>query len=106
MRNVLIALALLVAIVWLGPALLGFVTAVLVGGVVLVVDLLLAALVVLCLAGLAYVLGAIILNSLLLGVVLAGAVLLLVGFSVLWPLLLLLAVIWLVSSRRPARRAA
>lgn len=106
MRNVWIALALLLAIVWLGPALLGFMAALLVGGVVLLVDVMIAAVVVLCLAGLAYVLGAVLLNSLLLGVVLAGAVLLLVGFSVLWPLFLLLGVIWLASSRRPARRPA
>lgn len=99
MRNVLIVFALLIAIVWLGPALLAFVGTILVGGVVLLVDVLVSAIVVLCLAGLAYVLGAVLLKSILLGVVLAGAVLLVVGFSVLWPLLLLLALVWLVSSR-------
>ena len=105
MRNVLIVFALLVAIVWLGPALLSFVGALLVGGVLMIFDVLIAAVVVLCLAGLAYLLGAVLLNSLLLGVVLAGIVLLVVGFSVLWPLLVLLALVWLVSSRSPRRLA-
>ncbi|MDP4537035.1 hypothetical protein Q3O60_12610 [Alkalimonas collagenimarina] len=105
MRNLLIVLALVAAIVWLGPTLLGLMVALFVGGVVLVVDLLVGAVVVLCLAGLAYLLGAVLLNSLLLGVVLAGAVLLVVGFSMLWPLLLVLAVVWVLSQRRPARRA-
>ncbi len=106
MRNLFIALALVAAIVWLGPTLLGLMVALFVGGVVLVVDLLVGAIVVLCLAGLAYLLGAVLLNSLLLGVVLAGAVLLVVGFSMLWPLLLVLALVWLLSSRRSDKRLA
>lgn len=99
MRNLLIIFALLIAIVCFGPTLLAFVGTILAGGVVLLVDVLVSAIVVLCLAGLAYLLGAVLLKSMLLGVVLAGAVLLVVGFSVLWPLLLLLALVWLVSSR-------
>lgn len=93
MRTLLIVLLVILALAVFGPTLLTW----LVSGVFSVLAPLF---VVLLLAGIGFFVGAVVLGSTLLGLTIVAGVMLMVGFSLFWPVLLVLAVIWLFTRTR------
>jgi|SRR5690554_5453237 len=93
MKNLLIALAIVVALVWFGPALL---TLIIEGTLLLIVPIL----VVVALAGAGFLVGTLIFGSTVLAFGIAALVIAVLGFSIFWPVLLLLFIFWLFSRSR------
>lgn len=93
MRTLLIVLLVILALAVFGPTLLTW----LVSGVFSIIAPLF---VVLLLAGIGFFVGAVVLGSTLIGFTIVAGVVLMVGFSLFWPVLLVLAVIWLFTRTR------
>jgi|GEM_PF-5484781 len=93
MKNLLIALAIVVGLVWFGPALL---TLIIEGTLLLIVPIL----VVVALAGAGFLVGTLIFGSTILAFGIAALVIAVLGFSIFWPVLLLLFIFWLFSRSR------
>lgn len=93
MRTLFIVLLVVLALAVFGPTLLTW----LVSGVFAI---LIPLFVVLLLAGIGFFVGAVLLGSTLLGLTIVAGVVLLVGFSLFWPVLLVFAAIWLFTATR------
>ncbi|RUO36224.1 hypothetical protein CWE13_10180 [Aliidiomarina shirensis] len=93
MRTFLLILLMVALLALFGPTLVGFIMSLL---AVVVVPLFVVAL----LAGIAFVVGIALFGSTVLAVAIASAVLVLVGFSLFWPVLLIALVIWIFSRNR------
>lgn len=93
MRNLLIAVAIVIGLVWFGPALL----ALLIEGILL---FFVPLLVVAAVAGIGFLIGSVIFGSTVLAFSIAALVVLVLGFSIFWPVLLLLLIVWLFSRSR------
>ncbi|MCL5050689.1 MAG: hypothetical protein M1473_09230 [Firmicutes bacterium] len=93
MRNLLIAVAIVIGLVWFGPALL----ALLIEGILL---FFVPLLVVAAVAGIGFLIGSVVFGSTVLAFSIAVLVVLVLGFSIFWPVLLLLLIVWLFSRSR------
>ncbi|TRW48188.1 hypothetical protein FM042_11070 [Aliidiomarina halalkaliphila] len=93
MRTLLIVLLVVLALAVFGPTLLTW----LVSGLFAI---LVPLFVVLLLAGIGFFVGAVLLGSTLLGLTIVAGVVLFVGFSLFWPVLLVFAAIWLFTTTR------
>lgn len=93
MRNLLIAVAIVIGLVWFGPALL----ALLIEGILL---FFVPLLVVAAVAGIGFLIGSVVFSSTVLAFSIAVLVVLVLGFSIFWPVLLLLLIVWLFSRSR------
>lgn len=93
MKTFLLILLMVALLALFGPTIVGFIISLL---AVVVVPLFVVAL----LAGIAFVVGLALFGSTVLAVAIASAVLVLVGFSLFWPVLLIALVIWLFSRNR------
>ncbi|RUO20354.1 hypothetical protein CWE08_07745 [Aliidiomarina iranensis] len=93
MKTFLWVLLMIALLALFGPTLVGFIMSLL---AVVVVPLFVIAL----LAGIAFVVGLAIFGSTVLAVAIASAVLVLVGFSLFWPILLIALAVWIFSRNR------
>lgn len=93
MKTFLLILLMVALLAVFGPTLVGFIISLL---AVVVVPVFVVAL----LAGVAFVVGIALFGSTVLAVAIASAVLVLVGFSLFWPILLIALVVWIFSRNR------
>ncbi|RUO19758.1 hypothetical protein [Aliidiomarina haloalkalitolerans] len=93
MRTFLIAVAIVLGLVWFGPALITL----LVEGILL---FFVPLLVVAAVAGVGFFIGSVVFGSTVLAFSIAALVVVVLGFSIFWPVLLLLLIVWLFSRSR------
>ncbi|EGN75308.1 hypothetical protein A28LD_1325 [Idiomarina sp. A28L] len=93
MKTFLLILLMVALLAVFGPTLVGFIISLL---AVVVVPVFVVAL----LAGVAFAVGIALFGSTVLAVAIASAVLVLVGFSLFWPILLIALVVWIFSRNR------